>query len=227
MSRPLNEVWADLVSVAPYIMPRLSLFGCPRCRSRKVSKHLGTDLCRRCHREVESIELSIAMATLIARCSKCGLDLPAAAFVRSATVRPKSPNTAKRALAKVAKRPVCKDCRPLPIIRRSHGRRFPEGAQSCSHPACQDSVFQQVRRLHPEPECYLCGRKLRWQSRAGQVSVVEVEHVHPVSRGGLHCIDNVLPACHPCNSNKGSRPLAALRPDLAHLDRCCYVGDVT
>lgn len=34
-----------------------------------------------------------------------------------------------------------------------------------------------------------------------------IDHVIPLSRGGAHCADNVVPACRPCNSRKGARPL--------------------
>ena len=32
----------------------------------------------------------------------------------------------------------------------------------------------------------------------------EQDHVHPVSRGGLHTAANVCPSCHGCNQAKGS-----------------------
>jgi 5-methylcytosine-specific restriction endonuclease McrA len=31
------------------------------------------------------------------------------------------------------------------------------------------------------------------------------DHVIPVSRGGLHTRDNIVPACHPCNASKRDR----------------------
>ena len=31
------------------------------------------------------------------------------------------------------------------------------------------------------------------------------DHVIPLSRGGLHAIENIVPACQPCNSKKGDR----------------------
>jgi 5-methylcytosine-specific restriction endonuclease McrA len=30
----------------------------------------------------------------------------------------------------------------------------------------------------------------------------EADHFHPLSRGGLHCRDNLVPACFPCNRSK-------------------------
>jgi 5-methylcytosine-specific restriction endonuclease McrA len=37
---------------------------------------------------------------------------------------------------------------------------------------------------------------------------LEMEHMTPLSRGGLHTTDNVVPACPTCNRRKG--PLTAL-----------------
>ena len=34
---------------------------------------------------------------------------------------------------------------------------------------------------------------------------LEVEHVVPISKGGQHHLGNIVPACHPCNSNKRTR----------------------
>lgn len=37
---------------------------------------------------------------------------------------------------------------------------------------------------------------------------LERDHVWPISRGGRHTRDNVVPACRSCNASKGSRILA-------------------
>jgi 5-methylcytosine-specific restriction endonuclease McrA len=51
-----------------------------------------------------------------------------------------------------------------------------------------------------------------WEYRCAYCSMpsssLEQEHVHPLSRGGEHTIDNVVPACRRCNMKKGSRTLA-------------------
>ncbi len=36
---------------------------------------------------------------------------------------------------------------------------------------------------------------------------ITVDHVVPVSKNGPNTIDNLLPACGPCNSSKGNKPL--------------------
>lgn len=42
---------------------------------------------------------------------------------------------------------------------------------------------------------------------------LHMDHVEPISKGGLHEIDNLVPACKPCNSSKGTRSLIVF---LAH-----------
>lgn len=41
-------------------------------------------------------------------------------------------------------------------------------------------------------ECYLCGGALSWESAS-------LDHVHPVSQGGTHAIDNLRWAHKECN----------------------------
>jgi 5-methylcytosine-specific restriction endonuclease McrA len=44
--------------------------------------------------------------------------------------------------------------------------------------------------------CAYCG---------GRPSVLEMDHVVALSRGGKHIAENIVPACKPCNSSKGAR----------------------
>jgi 5-methylcytosine-specific restriction endonuclease McrA len=34
-----------------------------------------------------------------------------------------------------------------------------------------------------------------------------MDHMNPISRGGLHTADNIIPACRSCNSKKGDRSI--------------------
>ena len=41
----------------------------------------------------------------------------------------------------------------------------------------------------------------------GQVGDMQIEHVEPISEGGLHDIGNIVPACGPCNYSKRTREM--------------------
>jgi 5-methylcytosine-specific restriction endonuclease McrA len=41
----------------------------------------------------------------------------------------------------------------------------------------------------------------------GKDTKLELDHIVPISRGGKHAIENIVPACRSCNSSKGSKSL--------------------
>gem|GEM_PF-6755066 len=47
-----------------------------------------------------------------------------------------------------------------------------------------------------------------------------IDHVHPISRGGLTTKDNVLPACASCNGRKGERTVQEFEQDLWPCPDC-------
>lgn len=55
-----------------------------------------------------------------------------------------------------------------------------------------------------------------------QTSAMQVDHILPISRGGLHDPDNVCLACKPCNLSKGSKILFVewTPPNLSTSARC-------
>lgn len=54
--------------------------------------------------------------------------------------------------------------------------------------------------------CAYCGRK----------APLTVDHRVPLFRGGANSIDNILPACSPCNKRKGYRDEAEFRAEVVH-----------
>ena len=54
--------------------------------------------------------------------------------------------------------------------------------------------------------CYYCGKTLN-----PFFGEFHIDHVIPVTRGGTHHIDNLVPCCLPCNSHKGDKTLDELR----------------
>lgn len=45
--------------------------------------------------------------------------------------------------------------------------------------------------------CVYCGEKRK----------LEIDHIVPISKGGDHIKENVVPCCHSCNAKKGARPV--------------------
>lgn len=43
---------------------------------------------------------------------------------------------------------------------------------------------------------------------------MQLDHVKPVSKGGLHQITNIVFACHFCNSSKNNKSISEWRPEL-------------
>ena len=63
-----------------------------------------------------------------------------------------------------------------------------------------NSIFyistKELKRLYAGP-CSYCGS-------SGEMTL---DHVVPISRGGVHGVSNLVPACNPCNSSKGQKVL--------------------
>jgi 5-methylcytosine-specific restriction endonuclease McrA len=43
----------------------------------------------------------------------------------------------------------------------------------------------------------------------GELRPLTIDHVYPISLGGSHSPENVVPACLPCNQKKGAKVIAA------------------
>jgi len=48
-----------------------------------------------------------------------------------------------------------------------------------------------------------------------QMERLEMDHVTPLSKGGAHTAQNIVPACRTCNAKKGARTLTAICPSVA------------
>ena len=128
----------------------------------------------------------------------------------------------KRRLPHTATHRICYLCRrSLPntaFTRRSDGSYF----SACKE--CNRHVFGQRRRARLNSaegsyttaewnnlvalydRCPMCKRE--WPSippQASGSSVITVDHIVAISRGGSNRIDNLQPLCYSCNSRKGAR----------------------
>ena len=54
-------------------------------------------------------------------------------------------------------------------------------------------------------------------------TVLEVDHIHPVSQGGKNVIDNLITACFDCNRGKGAGLLSSVPESVA--DRALIVAE--
>ena len=90
---------------------------------------------------------------------------------------------------------------------QAHARR--RGAQETEHPLTA-AEWLYIKAVY-DSRCVYCRRKLKKLTQ---------DHIIPVSKGGKHTIENVVPSCQSCNSRKGNRePIAPVQPMLAlHLD---------
>lgn len=73
------------------------------------------------------------------------------------------------------------------------------GAPLCNHAACLAIGPAMLAWQTHDHVCYLCGVSL---------TEVALDHVIPVARGGVHCAENLRPACLPCNQHKHTRVLS-------------------
>lgn len=60
------------------------------------------------------------------------------------------------------------------------------------------TLMQWIKRVKEfDNTCAYCGQK------PDEGELLEIEHLIPLSRGGYHRIENVVPACPTCNKKKG------------------------
>ena len=86
--------------------------------------------------------------------------------------------------------------------------------QQMQNPEISGMEYQQGTLLGYEVREYLLEKWDRKCSYCGAENVpMEVDHIHPKSRGGSNRVSNLTLACHNCNQSKGSRDVAEF---LAH-----------
>ena len=86
---------------------------------------------------------------------------------------------------------------------RERRRRAHKADQVCPdagagiHVMCGVSVEEAALIVRPH-ECWMCGKRPRSMSSLG-TAAWPLEHIMPISRGGLHCIENAAWSCRDCN----------------------------
>ena len=81
-------------------------------------------------------------------------------------------------------------------------------AQKMINPDIQRQDYQKGTLFDTEVRAYLLHK---WDGKCaycGKEGKLEVEHVHPRSKGGSNSVNNLVVACRPCNEKKGNKSLA-------------------
>jgi hypothetical protein len=89
----------------------------------------------------------------------------------------------------------------------------------CTVEKCGNKIFcRRVCRKHyqffmryrvdysKKPTCYVCGTEFSWWN----TRIVNMDHIHPKSRGGEDKKENFLPICRRCNHSKNNKTLPEL-----------------
>ncbi len=69
-------------------------------------------------------------------------------------------------------------------------------------------------------KCAYCGCKMKYEE-------MQIDHVQPLSNGGADTLDNMLPACRPCNHRKGGSTVESYRNQVGHFLRVLERDNVT
>lgn len=115
---------------------------------------------------------------------------------------------------------VTRLCRFIPITALSQELvRF--DTQALQNPEISGVEYQQGELLGYEVREYLLEKWGRKCAYCGAENVpLEVDHIHPRSKGGSNRVSNLTLACHPCNQRKGNRDVTEfLAKDPVHLAR--------
>lgn len=91
------------------------------------------------------------------------------------------------------------------------GRRRRQAAiKVCAHASCLVIGPIQLAWMVNPHRCYLCGVAVQLGARVNDPSKCEMDHVVPITRGGLHCAENLRPTCRPCNRRKHTKLLSEM-----------------
>lgn len=67
----------------------------------------------------------------------------------------------------------------------------------------------------PEPPCYWCREPIDYQAHHHDPLSFQVDHVHPVAKGGPDTLDNKVPSHRKCNRAKSDK--VAYRPGVTFV----------
>lgn len=92
--------------------------------------------------------------------------------------------------------------------------------QKLINPEISGVEYQQGELMGYEVRQYLLEKWDRKCAYCGIENVpLEVEHIHPKSKGGSDRVSNLALACHPCNQAKGNQSVAEFLSDKSKLEK--------
>ena len=82
--------------------------------------------------------------------------------------------------------------------------------------SCGDINTDQYAAILEEQKgmCFYCGKKMLMDGDSHSPDYWQVEHVNPISNGGMHQIENVVYACLSCNTSKGPKLVEDWMPEI-------------
>lgn len=93
----------------------------------------------------------------------------------------------------------CSNHKPL-LAERSH--RYRELYGYARKTTREESArIRQYWLLIKSKSCVEC----HWCRKIFPISEIEMDHIIPISRGGRHVLENICPACRPCNRRKSHK----------------------
>ena len=91
---------------------------------------------------------------------------------------------------------------------RSDDRKYISGVRSrlqASGAVVDEAVTRKAVFEKHQGICYICGVTTHWNLEGSwDPLLANVDHIHPVSKGGQHTWENVALACQLCNTRKGA-----------------------
>lgn len=128
----------------------------------------------------------------------------------------------------------CGQCGEAFIPKKSNGRKYcaPICKDRAMRRLANPSLLRLRRQRYSKTETYRLGQKnhkarRRSAERIGSITQIEwdricaiyegccaychirakltIDHIRPLSKGGIHVAENIVPACRSCNSAKGNR----------------------
>lgn len=103
--------------------------------------------------------------------------------------------------------------RHLPDKRIFHRNRMYRRRTNCSRGDMTISQWHEIERLQ-KGKCWWCGKD----------SKLDMDHLIPITKGGLHTFKNIVGSCRSCNSKKGAKLWARESGALAHLQDGRYAS---